>query len=298
MRQAIRTDLAIEGAEFFRESAGETTKLDGVEAREYDDDGFTVHEVTILNEVGAAAIGKPIGRYVSVDVERYVEKRDNAFSDGVGVIARIVRDLLRLSRDSSVLVVGLGNPAITPDDLGPRTTKGLIVTRHLLEQIPLEFADFRKVAALDTGVLGTTGIESLELVRAVVDAIAPDAIIAVDSLVSRSLTRLCRTVQVNDSGIVPGSGVGNARLGLNAATVGVPVIAIGVPTVVAASTMIRDALERAGSDPDSIELQLDMIVTPKDIDAQIRDLGKLLAYALNLALHDDLSEDDVTAFLA
>ncbi|MBR4425199.1 MAG: GPR endopeptidase, partial [Oscillospiraceae bacterium] len=184
---------------------------------------------------------------------------------------------------------------ITPDAVGPCTLDHVLATRHLKAQLPEDFAAFRPVSALCTGVLGTTGIESGDLVRSVCDALRPDCVIAVDALASRSAARLCRTVQLSDTGIVPGSGVGNARLALDRETLGVRVLSLGFPTVVDAATLTLDLAGQAGASlsPEDFGPLGGLIVTPRDIDRNVRDMGRLLGYGLNLALHPGLSVEDV-----
>ena len=210
--------------------------------------------------------------------------------------------LLGLEPGAPALVVGLGNRAITPDNIGPKAADQTMVTRHLVERVPEHFGSFRPVAALAAGVLGTTGMESGELVRAVAETLRPACVIAVDALASRSLRRVCRTIQLADTGITPGSGVGNARAALNAETLGVPVIAVGVPTVVDAATLTCDVLAEAGKgelDPAALQGAGDgLIVTPKDIDTQVHDLAKVIGYGINLALHTGLTIGDVELFLS
>ena len=210
--------------------------------------------------------------------------------------------LLGLAPGAPALVVGLGNRAITPDNIGPKAADQTMVTRHLVERVPEHFGSFRPVAALAAGVLGTTGMESGELVRAVAETLRPACVIAVDALASRSLRRVCRTIQLADTGITPGSGVGNARAALNAETLGVPVIAVGVPTVVDAATLTCDVLAEAGKgelNPAALQGAGDgLIVTPKDIDTQVHDLAKVIGYGINLALHTGLTIGDVELFLS
>ena len=210
--------------------------------------------------------------------------------------------LLGLEPGAPALVVGLGNRAITPDNIGPKAADQTMVTRHLVERVPEHFGSFRPVAALAAGVLGTTGMESGEVVRAVAEQIKPACVVAVDALASRSLRRVCRTIQLADTGITPGSGVGNARAALNAETLGVPVIAVGVPTVVDAATLTCDVLAEAGKgelNPAALQGAGDgLIVTPKDIDTQVHDLAKVIGYGINLALHTGLTIGDVELFLS
>ena len=210
--------------------------------------------------------------------------------------------LLGLEPGAPALVVGLGNRAITPDNIGPKAADQTMVTRHLVERVPEHFGSFRPVAALAAGVLGTTGMESGEVVRAVAEQIKPACVVAVDALASRSLRRVCRTIQLSDTGITPGSGVGNARAALNAETLGVPVIAVGVPTVVDAATLTCDVLAEAGKgelNPAALQgAGNGLIVTPKDIDTQVHDLAKVIGYGINLALHTGLTIEDVELFLS
>jgi spore protease len=177
-----------------------------------------------------------------------------------------------------------------------------MATRHLVEQMPEHFGAFRPVSALAAGVLGTTGVESGELVAALVKKIRPACVLAVDALVSRNLDRVCRTIQIADTGIVPGSGVGNAREALSQETLGVPVVAIGVPTVVDAATLCADVLSEAGKidlDPTALRgFSGGVIVTPKEIDSQVADLAKVIGYGINLALQTGLTIQDVEMFLS
>lgn len=279
MLMAIRTDLALEAKSLWEQSAGETTQLEGVEAHEMQREGLPVTVVEILNEQGQAALGKPIGRYVTVELPRF--DRDPARP--ARAVAAELRTLLG-DVEGSVLVVGLGNSAITPDDLGPQTVHGVFLTRHLIANLPAQFGACRPVSAVTPGVLATTGIETLELVRGAVSHVRPEAVIAVDALAAGSMERLCRTVQLSDTGIVPGSGVGNRRAAFSAESLGVPVLSLGVPTVVDATALCEHAEER-------------MIVTPRDIDAQVRWLGRVLADGINLALHPNFSPEEIAQFV-
>lgn len=296
-----RTDLAAEAKELWKESAGETTKLEGVEAEEKDDSGYHITTVRILNETGAEALSKPVGKYVTVDVLPLTRREDDAFRLGAEVLARQIREMLPLEPESSVLVAGLGNEGITPDAIGPLAVRSTIATRHLIRSMPESFGNLRSVSAVQTGVLGTTGVESAELVAAIAEDIRPDAVIAVDALASASLSRLCRTVQIADTGIIPGSGVGNGRSGLSRKTLGMPVLAIGVPTVVDAATMAQELCEKSGKNadlsPEVADGAKNMIVTPKDIDKTAAEIAKLVGYAVNLALQPSLSIGDVDMFL-
>ena len=205
-----------------------------------------------------------------------------------------------LPPDGPALVVGLGNRAVPPDLIGPLAVDHLLVTRHLVEQVPEHFGHMRPVAAAAPGVLASTGVESSLTARALVGALRPACVIAVDALASRSLDRLCRTVQLSDAGVVPGSGVGNHRDALDRDSLGVPVFTVGVPTVVDGATLALDLLERAGMDPpDRSELPVgaDFFVTPREVDVRVADLGKLLGYAVSMALNPSLGVEELTMLL-
>ena len=297
-----RTDLALEAAQLWRESAGEAAELPGVESAEELREGYPVTTVRILDGRGAQALGKPAGTYITLELDGLARRESDAFGRAARALAAELAPLLPRDPRAPALVVGLGNRAITPDNIGPKAADHTMVTRHLVEQVPEHFGAFRPVAALAAGVLGTTGVESGQLVRAVAERIRPACVLCVDALAARSIRRVCRTVQVADTGITPGSGVGNAREALNAETLGVPVIAVGVPTVVDAATLTRDVLAQAGRDglePDALgEAGGGLIVTPKDIDTQVHDLAKVIGYGINLALHPGLTIQDVELFLS
>ena len=297
-----RTDLALEAKELWTESAEKETKLEGVRARDSLREGYQVTTVDILDEQGASSLGKPVGSYVTVQLDALARREEDAFGRAARAIAAELNGLLKLPEEATCLVVGLGNRAITPDAIGPGVADHTMVTRHLVEQVPEHFGSFRPVAALAAGVLGTTGVESGELVKAVAEKIRPGCIIAVDALASRSMDRVCTTVQLANTGIVPGSGVGNHRAALNRETLGVPVIAMGVPTVVDAGTLAADILAEAGQeglDPEALAGAGDgLMVTPRDIDQRVADLVKVIGYGINLALQPGLTIEDVDLFLS
>ena len=298
-----RTDLASEARELWMEAAEEQTKLEGVKSTEGERDGFAVTTVEILDEQGQQALGKPVGRYVTVELAGLARREEDAFGRAVRALAAELRELLGdLPASAPALVVGLGNRAMTPDAVGPRAADHTLVTRHLVAQAPEHFGAFRPVSALAAGVLGTTGMESGEITAAVVEKVRPACVLAVDALASRSLSRVCRTLQLADTGIVPGSGVGNARAALNREKLGVPVIAIGVPTVVDAGTLCADVLSGAGQgevDPAALGgAGGGLVVTPKDIDQSVADLSKVIGYGINLALQPHLTVEDVDMLLS
>jgi len=294
-----RTDLALEACELWRESAEKTSRLSGVRSRERKSDGYPVTKVEILDERGEAALGRPVGTYLTVDLRAYWRRGPDFFPRAVRATGRALKSLLP-SESASALVVGLGNADMTPDAVGPLATQSVLVTRHLISSMPRQFAGFRPVAAFRTGVLGTTGVETAEAVRGLVEKIRPSVVIAIDALASRRRARLCATVQLSDTGILPGSGVGNRRAALNRETLGVPALAVGVPTVVDAVTLAADLLEENGHEIDEGALRTGhegLMVTPRDIDAQVRDLSRVVGYAVNWALQD-IEVEDIHALLA
>ena len=296
-----RTDLAVEARGIWAEEARGAAP-EGVRTRETEREGFPVTRVDILDEQGARALGKPEGAYVTVELDCLERREEDAFGRAARAVAAELRALLDLKPGEGVLVVGLGNRAITPDAVGPLAVEHTMVTRHLVEKLPGHFGSFRQVSALAAGVLGTTGVESGELAAAMAGAVRPARVVAVDALASRSLSRLCRTIQIADTGIVPGSGVGNARAALNEETLGVPVIAVGVPTVVDAATLCADVLSEAGRpglDPGALgDGGKGVIVTPREIDRQVADMAKVIGYGINLALQEGLTVADVDMFLS
>ena len=200
-----------------------------------------------------------------------------------------------LPTGNSYLIICLGNEQITPDALGPMCSRQLMVTRHLKSHLPDDFSAFAEVSVVTPGVLGTTGIESALLAKGAVDAVQPDAVIVIDALAAIGTHRLCRTIQICDTGIEPGSGVGNRRFALNRETLGVPVISIGMPTVVDADTFVSDLLQE---DTDLQGRGEGMFITPREIDTLISDSAKLIAYGINFALHHGITLEDIDMFIS
>ena len=293
-----RTDLALEARELWQEGSKKTTTLPGVRAREEQREEVPVNVVEILDEEGARALGKPRGRYVTLTLDGAIHRAEGSFSRTVRAVAGELTVLLEgVSEDALVLVAGLGNRSITPDAVGPLVHENVLVTRHLVDQVPEHFGWMRPVASLAAEVLGSTGVESGEVVRAVCEKLHPACVIAVDALASRSVRRLCRTVQLTDTGIAPGSGVGNHRQPLDRASLGIPVIAVGVPTVVEASTLAADLLGEGG-DLSQLGPEGSLLVTPKDIDSQVAGLSKIIGYGISLALQPGLSIEDLDLLLS
>ena len=321
----IRTDLALENSEYISESGRD---LNGVDVTtEVDDDlGITVTWVSITDENGATAMGKPVGNYITIESAAMKESDTAAHEAIIKILARKLGKLHNLQPGAVILIVGLGNRHVTPDALGPQVCEKILVTRHLGEEMPQELQGrVRAVSALAPGVMGITGIETAEIVKGVADKVQPALIIAVDALAARRTSRINATIQMSDVGINPGAGLGNKRTAINKDTMGVPVIAVGVPTVVDAATLVNDTMERmldemseAAPDEGTFYDMLrglqeteryglirevlepyegNMFVTPKDVDAVIGRLAGIIANAFNIALHPGVTQEDVYRYL-
>ena len=280
---SIRTDLAVEAREM---AESEAKELEGIRAQSTEHGDITKTVVDIINDRGAELIGKAKGRYITIEAPELRYSLDD-YETVCEMIAEELRAFLR--EDSRVLVAGLGNRDITPDAIGSRTASELIITNHLKERMPDMFGeDYGSVCAIAPGVLGTTGIETARIIKGIAETVKPDLIIAVDALAGADISRVCTTVQIADTGISPGSGVGNCREGLNEETLGVKVIAVGVPTVIAAERIAGGELPEEYSG---------LMVTTKDIDLVIRRMSKTVANGINLAVHPGLSLRDIESII-
>ena len=293
---AFRTDLAVEAIENHKTAAA----LPHVRQSDRTLEGFAVHEVRILSEDAAREIGKPQGRYLTLELDALIRREEDAFPRACKALSTLLRELLPHPNDGPVLIAGLGNRMITPDAIGPQTADHVIATRHLVAQSPAIFADWRPVSALAPGVLGQTGVETGEVICGVLDRVRPAAVIAVDALAAGRLSRLLRTVQLADTGITPGSGVGNARAALNEETLGVPVIAVGVPTVVDGATLAHEISSQLGQPACEAldDLSQPVMITTRDIDREVADISRMIGYAVNIALHPHLSVADIDLYLS
>lgn len=293
---AFRTDLAVEAIENHKTAAA----LPHVRQSDRTLEGFAVHEVRILSEDAAREIGKPQGRYLTLELDALIRREEDAFPRACKALSTLLRELLPHPNDGPVLIAGLGNRMITPDAIGPQTADHVIATRHLVAQSPAIFADWRPVSALAPGVLGQTGVETGEVICGVLDRVRPAAVIAVDALAAGRLSRLLRTVQLADTGITPGAGVGNARTALNEETLGVPVIAVGVPTVVDGATLAHEISSQLGQpDCEALDdLSQPVMITTRDIDHEVADISRMIGYAVNMALHPHLSVADIDLYLS
>lgn len=292
----LRTDLAIEAHELA------TEELRDVDYSKDDREGLLIERLNIKTKRAGQLMGKDAGRYVTVSLPPLTDNvRDT--DERLPVIAEEIRRLLPVN--GMVLVAGLGNPEITPDALGPKCVSHVLATRHITGEIARSTGldRLRSVAVLSTGVTGQTGIETGELILSVVRRIHPTAVIVIDALASRRLERLGCTLQISDTGIAPGAGVGNHRTKICEETLGVPVIALGVPTVVDAVTLVSDLVCPEG-DCEQNDLRekvsprgRTMVVTPKEIDLLIDRAAKLLSLSINMALHDGVTVTDLLSLL-
>lgn len=309
-------DLALEAHELLR---GATKReIPGVEEKKESYDNAEVTIVTILNETGEKMLGKPIGKYVTIEAPS-IRFHDPAVHDEItAIFAKYLSDLLPLSPTDTVLVVGLGNWNATPDSLGPQVVDRTYVTRHLHQVAPEELPKgARPVCAISPGVLGITGIETAEIIIGVINHVKPAAIIAIDALAAGDVSRIATTIQLADTGITPGSGIGNNRKELSKKTLNIPVIAVGVPTIVHAGTIAFDAVNKVfdnleddqnfakclDSIPvDGIQKKISavldpygsgLMVTPKDIDDLIDNTAKIIAKGMQSALFPTLKNSDI-----
>lgn len=283
----FRTDLAVESASPFRDRLPE-----GVSCTERDQDEVKVTSVEITTQEAAQQLGKPVGRYVTVEMPPIGGSVDPA-DEVTHLLAGELRRML--PPEGTVLVVGLGNVQITPDALGPLTVRQVLATRHIPAQLAEQtgLSGLRPVAAIAPGVLGQTGIETGEIIHSIVRDLSPAAVVAVDALAAGSLERLGRTIQLSDSGISPGSGVLNARKELSWQSLGTPVLSLGIPTVVDGGTLACGLLGCEDESRLPGEARA-MMVTPRDIDAIIERGAKHLSLALNAALQPQLSLEDIS----
>lgn len=294
----IRTDLALEA----RESVEETNKeIRGVEITEnYNEETeVKVTKVVIRTKNAARDLGKPMGTYITLEAPAMLEADEDYHREISETLAEQLRTVIPNSEEEqSVLVVGLGNREVTADALGPNVVDNLFVTRHVILEYGKAAYNRTKmnlVSSIVPGVMAETGMETAEIVKGVVEQTKPDVVIVIDALAARSTKRLNRTVQITNTGIHPGSGVGNHRSALTKESLGVPVIAIGVPTVVDAATIVNDALEKAAyscKEPKVLTELNNMYVTSKDIDATIKRLSFMISEAINITLDGEFAQEE------
>ena len=309
--QNFRTDLALERRDLYKKANNIEDEVDGIETEEEKvDEDIKITRVKVLNENGENAIGKKVGNYITIDINNLKIAGEEQIQKASEALTKELKELLKkhIEEQEPLLVVGLGNLYVTPDALGPKVVQDIDVTRHILQYMPEALdKNTRPVSAISPGVLGTTGIETLEILKGIVDNIKPKLLIIIDALASRSIERISSTVQIADTGIIPGAGVGNTRKELSIETLGIPVVAIGIPTVVEAATIAADSLdlfiqkvqEQARSNDFLNQLQeedkyemikevlapndYNFIVTPKEIDELIENMKDIVARGINFA---------------
>lgn len=313
----FRTDLALERRDLYRKAHNIQEEIDGIETEEENigetkEEHINISRVKVTNENGEKAINKPIGNYITIDIKNF----KNVSQDGIQRTSEVVTNELKkliqnqISEVDSILVVGLGNIYVTPDALGPKVINEIDITRHLLQYMPEVLEEgTREISAISPGVLGTTGIETLEILKGIVENIKPKLLIVIDALASRSIERISSSIQLADTGIVPGAGVDNTRKEISKNTLGIPVIAIGIPTVVDAATIAADSLtllirevQNQGESNDFLNKlqekdkynlikevlspdEYNFIVTPKEIDGLIEKMKDVIARGINYAVN-------------
>lgn len=324
----VRTDLALEAKEIYQEKHRKEKDIDGIEVINEIDNDIKVTTVKVKDENGARKIGKPKGNYVTIDIPEFTAYDGETMDRVSQVVSEILGRMINIDVEKTALVVGLGNWKVTPDALGPKVTEGIMVTRHLKTVMPEIMDDsVRPVCSIAPGVLGITGVETVEIIKGTVERVKPDVVICIDALAARRVERVNTTIQIGDTGISPGAGVGNNRKQINEDNLGVKVIAIGVPTVVDAVTIANDTIDmvvdslmnNASSGNDFYKMlgSLDkneksslirevlsskslgeMIVTPKDIDLIINSLAKIISNGINIAVQPNMDMEDINKFMS
>lgn len=308
----FRTDLASERRDLYEKANNLENGIEGIEnQKEEVNEKIKIERVQILNEKGEKAIGKPIGTYVTIDVKDLKIASEEEREKAGETLTKELKNILEkhIEEQDEVLVVGLGNIYVTPDSLGPKVINEIEVTRHIINYMPQYVKEgTRKISAISPGVLGTTGIETVEILKGIVDNINPKLIIVIDALASRSIERISSSVQISDTGIVPGAGVGNRRSEISINSLGIPVIAIGIPTCVETAVLVNDSLnlfiEKLQNEAKSNEYlnnmknennyeeikqvlmprDYNLIVTPKEIDGLIENMKDIVAMGINNSL--------------
>ena len=307
----FRTDLALERNDIYKKQNHIESEIDGVKVENENKENVDISRVRIIDEKGEQALGKPIGNYVTLDIKNMKLVDEERIEQVATVLSYELKEVIKehVSDTDDILVVGLGNIYVTPDALGPKVVPEIEVTRHILEYMPKAMPeDTRPVSAISPGVLGITGIETMEILKGIVDNIKPKMLIVIDALASRNIERISSSIQISDTGIVPGAGVNNTRKEISIRTLGIPVIALGIPTVVDLASITNDCIdifignlqEKAMSNDVLNELkardnyedikealnvgEYNMIVTPKEIDELIENMKEIVARGINLAL--------------
>ena len=323
---SVRTDLAIEARELAQQDTEEAAELEGVEVKTKETSDYFLTHVRIHSEEGSRLMGKPKGDYITLESEKLKENDVECHEKIIKVLAENIRSLVKFGENDCILVAGLGNWNITPDALGPKVVSKILVTRHLQGTLPEEIEEtVRPVAAVSPGVMGITGIETGEILKGIVDKLHPTLLIAIDALAARRSNRINAAIQMSDTGVAPGAGVGNKRMMLDEESLGIPVIAIGVPTVVDAATLVNDTMDRIldemmhqtekGSEfyqmlhsleqEEKYQMIADilgpytgnMFVTPKEVDAVVDRLANIIANSINIAIHPGVTMADINKYV-
>lgn len=304
----FRTDMAVERNDMYKKQNGQ---IDGVEVQNEEKENIKITRVKITNEEGEKALNKPKGNYITLDIKN-IKTIDNEQIEKISDnLAEELRNIIKehISDTEDILIVGLGNLYVTPDALGPKVVPEIEITRHILEYMPKAMPeDTRPVSAISPGVLGTTGIETMEILKGIVENVKPKMLIVIDALATRSIERISSSIQIADTGIVPGAGVNNTRQEISQKTLGIPVIALGIPTVVDLASITNDCIDlfienlqqkamsndylnklREQDNYEEIKEALvpkdyNMIVTPKEIDKLIENMSKIVATGINMAM--------------
>lgn len=288
-----RTDLALESKQLYdEENKGKGIEIPGVssQTKQYDED-INITTIEILDEVGMQILGKAPGKYITLEIDGLIDGKEGVKENAAKALGKELSKLIEFKYDLKTLVVGLGNDKVTPDALGPYTASKIKVTRHLFLIYEADGDhEMSCVSALVPGVMGSTGIETAELIKKAVDISKPHLVIAVDSLAARDISRVNTTIQINNVGISPGGGIGNTRVELSEKTLGCRVIAVGVPTVIDSTTLIADALNELGQQSKEAEQYIEdrrqeLVVTSTDIDLVIKDFSDIIANGVNITLH-------------
>ena len=308
----FRTDLASERRDLYKKANQIEDEIQGVESeKEEIDENLSIERVKITNQEGEKAIGKPIGNYITIDIKKLKIAQEEEIKKAADVLSNELKKVvdLHVDKQGETLVVGLGNIYVTPDSLGPKVINEIEVTRHVIKYLPQYVEEgTREISAISPGVLGTTGIETLEILKGIVDNIHPKLIIVIDALASRSIERISSTIQISDTGIIPGAGVGNTRAEISKKTLGIPVIAVGIPTVVETAVLVNDCLdlliEKLQNEAKSNDMlnnmkeadnyeeikealvpnDYNLIVTPKEIDDLIENMKDVVSEGINGSL--------------
>ncbi len=290
----FRTDMAVERRDLYKNANKLENEIDGIECEEEKKGDITITRVKITNENGEKALEKKQGSYITIDIKKInnitTEKEEEIIKTFSSELLAIIEK--HIKRNEEILIVGLGNLYATPDSLGAKVVQNIEITRHIKIYLPNAIdKNTRSISAITPGVLGTTGIETVEIVKGIVDNIKPKLVIAIDSLCSKNIDRINKSIQISDTGIIPGGGVGNRQEELSVDTLNVPVIGVGIPTVLDAATIVIDTLKACEIDVSENEIvnkmklnNFNFIVTPKEIDSLIENMSNIVSEGINMLI--------------